>query len=194
MAWDALIEALSITFTIPVLGGVLAGLVLGLVFGAIPGLTATLGIVLLLPFVWAMSPFVAFAIMLSLVSAVHTSNTFPAFFFNVPGSPSAAATILDGYPMAKNGDAAKGLTAGVYRFSNWRNYWGPNIVFSSPFVRTNCTCFCCSRTFYVGSFRDYHDQLTKRWKTRQRPACRSVWIVAWICRARPATGNSKIHI
>ena len=80
MAWDALIEAISITFTIPVLGGVLAGLVLGLVFGAIPGLTATLGIVLLLPFVWTMSPFVAFAIMLSLVSAVHTSNTFPAFF------------------------------------------------------------------------------------------------------------------
>jgi TctA family transporter len=111
MAWEALVEALTITFTLPVLGGVLTGLAIGLVFGAIPGLTATLGIVLLLPFVWSMSPFVAFAIMLSLVSAVHTSNTFPAFFFNVPGSPSAAATILDGYPMARNGDAAMGLTA-----------------------------------------------------------------------------------
>ena len=111
MAWEAFYEALSITFTWPVLGGVLAGLAIGLVFGTVPGLTATLGIVLLLPFVWAMSPFVAFAIMLSLVSAVHTSNTFPAFFFNVPGSPSAAATILDGYPMARNGDAAQGLTA-----------------------------------------------------------------------------------
>ena len=111
MAWDALYEAIAITFTLPVLGGVLLGLAMGLVFGAIPGLTAVLGIVLLLPFVWTMSPFVAFAIMLSLVSAVHTSNTFPAFFFNVPGSPSAAATILDGYPMARNGDAARGLTA-----------------------------------------------------------------------------------
>jgi TctA family transporter len=111
MAWDALYEALAVTFTLPVFGGILLGLAMGLVFGAIPGLTAVLGIVLLLPFVWTMSPFVAFAIMLSLVSAVHTSNTFPAFFFNVPGSPSAAATILDGYPMARNGDAARGLTA-----------------------------------------------------------------------------------
>ena len=99
------------TFTLPVFGGMLLGLLIGLVFGAVPGLTTVLGIVLLLPFVWTMSPFVAFAILLSLVSAVHTSNTFPAFFFNVPGSPSAAATILDGYPMARNGDAARGLTA-----------------------------------------------------------------------------------
>lgn len=108
---DALVEAVSITFTLPVLGGMVLGLLIGLVFGAVPGLTTVLGIVLLLPFVWTMSPFVAFAIMLSLVSAVHTSNTFPAFFFNVPGSPSAAATILDGYPMARNGEAAAGLTA-----------------------------------------------------------------------------------
>jgi TctA family transporter len=108
---DALVEAVSMTFTLPVFGGMLLGLLIGLVFGAVPGLTTVLGIVLLLPFVWTMSPFVAFAIMLSLVSAVHTSNTFPAFFFNVPGSPSAAATILDGYPMARNGDAARGLTA-----------------------------------------------------------------------------------
>ena len=111
MAFEAFFEALGITFTLPVLGGILLGLLLGLVFGAVPGLNAVLGIVLLLPFVWTLSPFVAFAIMLSLVSAVHTSNTFPAFFFNVPGSPSAAATILDGYPMARNGDAARGLTA-----------------------------------------------------------------------------------
>ncbi len=108
---DALYEAVSITFTLPVFGGMLLGLFIGLIFGAVPGLTTVLGIVLLLPFIWTMSPFVAFAIMLSLVSAVHTSNTFPAFFFNVPGSPSAAATILDGYPMARNGDAARGLTA-----------------------------------------------------------------------------------
>lgn len=108
---DALYEAVGITFTLPVFGGMLLGLFIGLIFGAVPGLTTVLGIVLLLPFIWTMSPFVAFAIMLSLVSAVHTSNTFPAFFFNVPGSPSAAATILDGYPMARNGDAARGLTA-----------------------------------------------------------------------------------
>lgn len=111
MIWDALLQGLAVTFSLPALGGIALGVLLGIVFGAVPGLTATLGIALMLPFIWALTPVTAFAILLSLVASVHTSNTFPAFFFNVPGSPSAAATILDGYPMAKQGDAAKGLTA-----------------------------------------------------------------------------------
>ncbi|HZD41481.1 MAG TPA: tripartite tricarboxylate transporter permease [Terriglobales bacterium] len=111
MIWDALLRGLMATFSLPVLGAITLGVSLGVIFGAIPGLTATLGIALLLPFIYGLAPTTAFAIMLSVVSAVHTSNTFPAFFFNVPGSPSASATILDGYPMAKNGEAAEGLTA-----------------------------------------------------------------------------------
>ena len=111
MVWDALSQGLSVTFSWSVIGGIAVGLFIGIVFGSIPGLTATLGIALFLPFIYGLAPVTAFAILLSLVSAVHTSNTFPAFFFNVPGSPSAAATILDGYPMAKKGEAAKGLTA-----------------------------------------------------------------------------------
>lgn len=111
MIWDALLRGLIATFSAPVLAAITLGVSLGIVFGAIPGLTATLGIALLLPFIYGLAPTTALAIMLSVVSAVHTSNTFPAFFFNVPGSPSASATILDGYPMAKNGEAAEGLTA-----------------------------------------------------------------------------------
>ena len=111
MVWDALIKGLSVTFSGSVLLCMALGIVIGMVFGSIPGLTATLGIVLLLPFIWGLPPVTAFAILLSLVATVHTSNTFPAVFFNVPGSPSAAATILDGYPMAKKGEAAQALTA-----------------------------------------------------------------------------------
>jgi len=111
MVWDALWQGLAVTFSWPALGGITVGVLFGMVFGAVPGLTSTLGVALLLPFIWGLTPVTAFAILLSLVASVHTSNTFPAFFFNVPGSPSAAATILDGYPMAKSGDAAKGLTA-----------------------------------------------------------------------------------
>jgi len=111
MILDALLQGLVATFSGPVLGGIALGVLLGIFFGAVPGLTATLGIALLLPFIYGLAPATAFAIMLSLVSTVHTSNTFPAFFFNVPGSPSASATILDGYPMAKKGEAAEGLTA-----------------------------------------------------------------------------------
>lgn len=111
MIWDALWQGLAVTFSLPALGGMAIGVFIGTVFGAVPGLTSTLGIALLLPFIWGLAPVTAFAILLSVVASVHTSNTFPAFFFNVPGSPSAAATILDGYPMARNGEAAAGLTA-----------------------------------------------------------------------------------
>ncbi|MDP2619308.1 MAG: tripartite tricarboxylate transporter permease [Hyphomicrobiales bacterium] len=111
MNWDAAGQGLAATFTPNVFGGIAVGLLIGLVFGAVPGLHGVLAIVLVLPFVWGMDPFVAFAILLSLTAAVQTSNTFPAFYFNVPGSPSAAATVIDGYPMAKNGEAAKGLVA-----------------------------------------------------------------------------------
>lgn len=111
MYLDALEQGFVATFAPATLGGVAIGLVLGLLFGAIPGLNGVIGIVLILPFLWGADPYVAFAILLSLLSAVQTSNTFPAFYFNVPGTPTAAATIIDGYPMAKKGEAAKGLVA-----------------------------------------------------------------------------------
>ena len=111
MDWSPLADSMIQVFRWKVMAGMGFGLFAGILFGSIPGLNATLGIVLILPFIWGMDPYIAFAILLSMVSAVHTSNTFPAFFFNVPGSPSAAATIIDGYPMAKNGAAAEGLTA-----------------------------------------------------------------------------------
>jgi len=109
--FGALWQGMSAVLAWPVPGWILAGVIIGCVFGAIPGLTASLGIILVLPFIWGLDPASACAILLSIVAAVHCSNTFPAFFFNVPGSPSAAATILDGYPMAKKGEASKGLVA-----------------------------------------------------------------------------------
>mgnify|MGYP000967410849 CR=1 FL=1 len=111
MDWHSAGLGLAATFTPQVFGGMAVGLVIGLVFGAVPGLHGVLAIVLVLPFLWGMDPFVAFAVLLSLTAAVQTSNTFPAFYFNVPGSPTAAATVIDGYPMAKKGEAAKGLVA-----------------------------------------------------------------------------------
>jgi putative tricarboxylic transport membrane protein len=111
MEWGAIWQGLMMTLAPASLGGMAIGLAIGLVFGAVPGLTATLGIVLVLPFIWGMDPYVAFAILLAMISATQTSNTFPAFYFNVPGTPTAAATVLDGYPMAKKGEAARGLVA-----------------------------------------------------------------------------------
>ena len=82
------------------------GVVIGLVLGVIPGLSGLVGLSLLLPFTYDMDIVTAMAFLLGLSSVVVTSDTIPAVLFGVPGTVGSAATILDGYPMARQGRAA----------------------------------------------------------------------------------------
>ena len=81
------------------------GVIFGLILGVIPGLGGLVGLSLLLPFTFNMDPFTALAFMMGLSAVVVTSDTIPAVLFGVPGTVGSAATILDGYPMAKKGEA-----------------------------------------------------------------------------------------
>ena len=71
----------------------------------------TVGLSLLLPFVFGMEPISGIAMMMGLLSVVATSDTFPAVLIGVPGSVSAQATVMDGFPLAKKGQAARALSA-----------------------------------------------------------------------------------
>jgi TctA family transporter len=88
-----------------------AGVVLGLIIGIIPGVGGVAGLALLLPFTFAMDPYSAFAFLLGLGSVTNTGDTIPAVLFGVPGTVAAQATILDGHPMAKRGEAGRALSA-----------------------------------------------------------------------------------
>ncbi|MBA4741835.1 MAG: tripartite tricarboxylate transporter permease [Azoarcus sp.] len=85
------------------------GMVWGIVFGAMPGLTGVVGVALLIPFTFGFGPIEG----LLLLGSVYVGSTFggsiSAILFNTPGSPEAACTGLDGYPMAKKGQAGKAL-------------------------------------------------------------------------------------
>jgi len=98
-----------------------AGVILGLIIGIIPGLGGLLGLSLLLPFTFGMDPYTALAMMLGLSAVTVTSDTIPAVLFGVPGTVGSAATILDGYPMARKGRAAQALGAA---FSSSVNFPG----------------------------------------------------------------------
>ncbi|MGY9006719.1 MAG: tripartite tricarboxylate transporter permease [Alphaproteobacteria bacterium] len=89
----------------------LAGVLMGLVVGVIPGLGGLVGLSLLLPFTYALDPYSAIAMMLGLGSVTVTSDTIPAVLFGVPGTSGSAATILDGYPLAKQGQASRAFGA-----------------------------------------------------------------------------------
>ena len=77
MDWSPLADSMVQVFRWKVMAGMGFGLFAGIVFGTIPGLNATLGIVLILPFIWGMDPYIAFAILLSMVSAVSSDIILP---------------------------------------------------------------------------------------------------------------------
>ena len=87
------------------------GVVMGLIIGILPGIGGLAGLALLLPFTFSMDPYAAFALLLGLSSVTATGDTIPAVLFGVPGTVASQATILDGYPMAKKGEAGRALAA-----------------------------------------------------------------------------------
>ena len=86
---------------------------IGLVFGAVPGLGGKLGIVVVTPFVLGMDLTAGAIFLLALHAVVHTGAAVPAILFGIPGTGPAAATVLDGYPMTKNGEAGRALGAAL---------------------------------------------------------------------------------
>ncbi|MDW7661885.1 MAG: tripartite tricarboxylate transporter permease [Bacillota bacterium] len=86
------------------------GTCIGIVFGAIPGLTTTMAIALFLPFTFGMAPVPAFALLLGLYVGGVYGGSITAILINTPGTPAAAATALDGYPLAKQGKALEALS------------------------------------------------------------------------------------
>ena len=81
----------------------LFGVVIGIIFGAIPGMTATMAVAVFLPLTYAYSMEMALYLLLGLYVGGISGGLVPAILINTPGTPAAAATILDGYPLAKQG-------------------------------------------------------------------------------------------
>ncbi|MFY0691909.1 MAG: tripartite tricarboxylate transporter permease [Paracoccaceae bacterium] len=108
---EAAIEALLIISDPSRLIFVALGTVLGLMIGVIPGIGGLVGLALLLPFTFSMDPYTALAFLVGVQSVTTTSDTIPAVLFGVPGTSGSAATVLDGHPMAKKGQAGRAYGA-----------------------------------------------------------------------------------
>jgi TctA family transporter len=89
----------------------IAGVLVGLTVGLLPGLGGIAGLSIVLPFVYGMDPAAALAMMIGLTSVTTTSDTFPSVLLAIPGSAGSQATVLDGFPLAKKGEAARALGA-----------------------------------------------------------------------------------
>ncbi len=88
---------------------VAAGCFIGLIVGMIPGLTISTGIIIVLPLTFVLEPEISIALLLGLYVSGMTGGSFSAILLNIPGTPSASATAIDGNPMAKKGEAGRAL-------------------------------------------------------------------------------------
>ncbi len=90
------------------------GTALGIFFGAIPGLTATMGLALLVPFTFSMEPATGLLMLAGIYVGAMYGDSIPAILINTPGTPAAIATTFDGYPLAQKGKAQHALVAAAF--------------------------------------------------------------------------------
>lgn len=91
----------------------MVGVLVSQVIAVIPGLGGMFAIVLLIPFAVVLEPESAIAMLLAAAVTSGTGNSVTAILFGIPGSPTGVATVFDGYPLAKQGQAARALGAGL---------------------------------------------------------------------------------
>jgi len=108
---DALVSAFVMLMDPFRMAMLIAGVGIGIVVGILPGLGGLMGMALVLPFLFGMDAYAGIAMLIGIAAAVPSSDTFPSVLMGIPGSSGSQATVMDGYPMAKRGEAARALGA-----------------------------------------------------------------------------------
>ncbi len=134
----------------PAIGYLLAGIFIGLFFGAVPGLSGLVGLAILLPFTFEMNSVSAFAFLLGMFAVTTTSDTIASVLLGIPGTAASQATVLDGYPMAMRGEAARAFGA-AFTVSALGGVIGAIFLgLSIPIVRPLILSFASPEFFLLG--------------------------------------------
>lgn len=108
MNWELYSEGFRL-FDMSVISFMVLGVLLGLVVGALPGLTATMGVSILVPLTYGLSMTAAIMMLLGVYCSANYAGSISATLVNIPGTPSAVMTTLDAYPMALKGEAGRAI-------------------------------------------------------------------------------------
>ncbi len=111
---DQLLIGLAALSDPVMLGAIAVGVFGGILIGVLPGLTSTLGVALLIPVTFSMPPQAGLAMLGGIYVASTYSGAITAVLLNIPGTPAAVATLLDGYPMSKNGQTTRALALATF--------------------------------------------------------------------------------
>ena len=86
----------------------------GMIIGAIPGLTSTMAVGVLLPFTLFLDPLTGVLILVGIGKGALFGGSISAILMNVPGTPAAACTVIDGYPLAQKGQAGRAIETALW--------------------------------------------------------------------------------
>lgn len=101
-------------FSLYNLAFVLCGVVLGQFVGAVPGIGPIMAMAIAIPFTFGLDPLPAIAFLVGVNKGGLVGGAVPAVLMNTPGTPDAAATALDGYPLAKQGKPLKATKMALF--------------------------------------------------------------------------------
>ena len=110
MLFDGFVAVLQPENLLYLVGGVLIGVILG----AIPGLSATMAIALVIPLTYYLTPTQSLIMLLAAYNAGTFGGSMSAILIGTPGTVSAAATVTDGYALAKQGKARKAIKGALF--------------------------------------------------------------------------------
>ncbi len=106
---DSMLAGLSLVGNAESFLALFIGVLVGTIAGAIPGMSATMAVALTLPFTFSMTPITGILLLLGVYKGGIFGGSIPAILIKTPGTPASSATIMDGYPLAEQGQAGKAL-------------------------------------------------------------------------------------
>lgn len=110
---DAVAHGLISLLTWEALAAVFLGMLVGYAVGILPGLGGPTTLAIMLPFTFGLEPVPAFALLLGMAATTGTASDLTSILFGVPGESTSAATVVDGHPMARKGEAGRALGAAL---------------------------------------------------------------------------------
>ncbi len=139
-------------FSVPMLIALLVGCVGGMLIGAMPGMSATMGIALLIPVSYSMPPIPALTMLMATYTSAIMGGSFTAILVSTPGTTSSAATAIDGYQLTQKGQAFKALGTSLLASCMGGLISAIALLFLSPPLARVSLAFNSPEYFLLGCF------------------------------------------
>ncbi len=130
----------------------IAGVAMGIIVGCMPGLSAAMGVALMLPLTFTMQQDTALIVLGAIYCGAIFGGSISAILIHTPGTPASAATAIEGYQMTKRGQAGKALFTACYA-----SFWGGllsciSLYFFAPLLAELTLKFQSAEYFWLSIF------------------------------------------